>query len=126
MHCYFVAPTKYNEDIRYKVQRIKAGKSFCSLTVDSRQGGNITSKFMVSFDKPESPNSNLLDFTTREMPAVPRPDSFNDPVEPEGLNTFHFDEYSGSAYSFPGLDIYMCLTVKEMEDYAAKRSIDAK
>ena len=132
IHCYFVGPTKYNQDIRYKVQRIKEGKSFCSLTIDSTQGDNVTtSKFMVSFNKPEpGPNSNLFDFASRKMPSVPHPDSLNstsDTMESdEGLNLFHFNEYFGSMYTFSGLDVYLCLTVKEMEDFASRRPISAK
>ena len=133
IHCYFVGPTKYDQDIHYKVQRIKEGKSFCSLTVDATQGDNvIKSKFMVSFDKPEpGPNSNLFDFASREMPSVPHPDGLNlrgDTMESdEGLNLFHFNEYFSSVQdSFPGLNIYMCLTVKEMEDFSSGRPISAK
>ena len=137
VHCYFVGPNKYEQDICYKVQRIKEGRSFCSLTVDGTQGDNvITSKFMVSFDKPEpGPNSNLFDFASREMPSVPHPDSLNlrgDTMESdeEGINLFHFSkyffEYFGAMSSFPGLNIYMCLTVREMEDFASGRPVSTK
>ena len=133
VHCYFVGPTKYEQDIRYKVQRIKEGKSFCSLTVDATQGDNVmTSKFMVSFDKPEpGPNSNLFDFASREMPSVPHPDSINSrddtmKSDDEGLRLFHVNEYFeyfGAMSLFPGLNVYMCLTVKEMEDFASGKPV---
>ena len=133
VHCYFIGPNKYEQDIRYKVQRIKEGKSFCSLTVDGTQGDNvITSKFMVSFDKPEpGPNSNLFDFASREMPSVPHPDSLNShgdtmKSDDEGFRLFHFNEYLeyfGAMSSFPELNIYMCLTVREIEDFASRGSV---
>ena len=81
---------------------------------------------MVLFDKPEHPDSSVLDFTTRKMPSVPHPDRLSDTVESEGLNLYYFNEYFGSRYSFPGLDIYMCFTMQEMEDFGAGRPINAK
>ena len=127
IHCYFVSPTKYDEDVRYKVQRIKEGKSFCSLTIDATQSSNVVSKFMLLFDKPEPPNtSGILDFATRKIPTVPHPDSLSDTIDSEGLNLFYFNEYFRSKYYFPGLDIYMCLTMQEMEDFGAGRPINAE
>ena len=128
IHCYFVGPTLYNQDIHYKVQRIKEGKSFCSLTVDATQGSydNVTLKCIASFDKPEPPSSNVLDFATKEMPTVPHPDYLNDFIEANDLKVFYFNEYFRAQYSFPGLDIYMCLTTKELEDFEAGRPINAK
>lgn len=129
MHCYFVGPSKYDQDIHYKVQRIKESKNFCSLTIDVTQGSNIMSKFMVLFDKPEPPNSSVLDFAARKMPTVPHPESLSnsDTVsDSEGLNLFYFNEYFRSKYYFPGMDIYICLTMQEMEDFGARRPINAK
>ncbi len=82
---------------------------------------------MVSFDKPEPPSSNLFDFASRKMPSVPHPDSLSDTMESvEGLNLLHFNEYFQSMNSFPGLDIYMCLTKKEIEDLATGNPISPK
>ena len=128
MHCYFVNPTQYDQDIFYKVQRIKEGKNFCSLTVEASQGdGRITFKCMVSFDKPEPASSNVLDFTTKHiMPIVAHPDNPNAAVDSDHQYLVHFEKFFYDKYIFPGLDIYMCLTKTEYENYKARRPAEPR
>ena len=127
IHCYFVNPTLYEHDIFYKVERIKEGKSFCSLTVVASQGdGRVTFKCMVSFDKPEPPASNVFDFTVRHMPIVPHPDNPSAAVDSDRRCLISFEKFFYDAYVFPGLEIYQCLTTKELEDYRARRPLEPK
>ena len=128
VHCYFVNPTQKNQDVLYKVQRIKEGKSFCSLTVEASQGNGdgderITFKCMVSFDKPEPPAAtSVLDFTTKHiMPVVPHPDRPSATVDSDRQCLVHFEKFVYSGHGFPYLDIYMCLTKMEYENYKARR-----
>ena len=129
VHCYFVNPTQKNQDVLYKVQRIKEGKSFCSLTVEASQGngdgdGRVTFKCMVSFDKPEPPGAtSVLDFTTKHvMPAVPHPDRPSATVDSDHQCLVHFEKLLYSGRGYPYLDnMYMCLTKTEYENYTARR-----
>ena len=129
VHCYFVSPTQKNQDVLYKVQRIKEGKSFCSLTVEASQGngdgdGRVTFKCMVSFDKPEPPAvTGVLDFTTKHvMPVVPHPDRPSATVNSDRQHLVHFEKLVYSVRGYPYLDnMYMCLTKTEYDNYTARR-----
>ncbi len=126
VHCYFVNPTQYDRDILYKVQRIKEGKSFCSLTVEARQGdgdGRLTFKCMASFDKPESSAAtSVLDFTSKHiMPVVPHPDRPSATVDSDRQYLIHFEQLFYESHRFPHLDMYMCLTKTEYENYKSRR-----
>ena len=129
VHCYFVNPTQYDRDIFYKVQRIKEGKSFCSLTVEASQGNGdgdrrVTFKCMVSFDKPKPPAAtSVLDFTTKHtMPVVPHPDHPSATVDSDRQCLVHFEKLVYSGRGYPYLDsMYMCLTKTEYENYTARR-----
>ena len=128
IHCYFVNPTLYDRDIFYKVQRIKEGKSFCSLTVEASQGDDrVTFKCMVSFDKPEPPASSVLDFTTKHiMPIVPHPDRPNATIDSDRQILFHFERLFYDKHMFSDLDMYMCLTKTEYENYKARRPTEPR
>ena len=130
VHCYFVNPTQYDRDIFYKVQRIKEGKSFCSLTVEASQGngdgdgdGRVTFKCMISFDKPEPPGTtSVLDFTTKHiMPVVRHPERPSATVDSDRQCLIHFEKLIYGIHRFSHLDMYMCLTKTEYENYKARR-----
>lgn len=124
VHCYFVSPTLYDRDILYRVQRIKGGKRFCSLTVDATQAsGRTTFKCMVSFNKAETAGD-LLDLATRRMPVVPHPDRPGVPVE---CDRRHFVDYRlFSSFDLPNLDIQLCFSAKELNDIKARRPTEPK
>ena len=131
VHCYFVNPTQYDRDIFYKVQRIKEGKSFCLLTVEASQGngdgdGRVTFKCMVSFDKPEPPAAtSVLDFTTKHiMPIVPHPEHPTATVDSDRQCLIHFEKLIYGIHRFSHLDMYMCLTKMEYENYTKQGDLE--
>ena len=126
-HCYFVSPTLYDQDILYKVHRIKEGKSFCTLTIEASQVSDepkITFKCMVSFYKAD-PTNNALDFVTSHMPIVPHPDNPDAPIESDHRYLINIKDFI-QKQTFPTVDIRICFTAKEIDDRQAGRPVDAK
>ena len=75
IHCYFVGPTQASSDLVYKVERIKDGKTFCSVSVQAVQRGRVTFHCLASFQKNENVDvDSVLDYTRHPMPVVPHPD----------------------------------------------------
>ena len=134
VHCYFINPTQKNQDILYKVQRIKEGKSFCSLTVEASQSngdgdGRVTFKCMVSFDKPEPPAAtSVLDFTTKHiMPVVPHPDRPSATVDSDRQYLVDFEKiFYGRRRHKSAVDVYLCLTKTEYENFMARRPVEPR
>lgn len=71
-HCYFVGPMQDNPEVTFKVNRVKDGTNFCSVSVVAVQDGKVCFHCLVSFKKPESVGTEL-DYSAHPMPKVPHP-----------------------------------------------------
>ena len=89
----------------------------------SQGDGRVTFKCMVSFDKPEpAAISNVLDYTTRHMPIVPHPDNPNAAVDSDRRYLISSEKFFYRTY--PDLDMCVCFSKKEFEDYRARKPIE--
>ena len=127
-HCYYVSPTIDNHDIVYKVQRLKEGKTFCSLTVAACQVSDRTTfKLMASFDK-LGPAGNAFDMETKCMPIVPHPDRPDDPVDSDYKYLIKGKDFFANtpAKMVGSLNLLMCFTAKEIEALTIKKAVEAR
>ena len=127
-HCYFISPTLYDRDIVYKVQRLKEGKTFCSLTVAACQVSDRTTfKLMASFDK-LGPAGNSFDMETKRMPIVPHPDRPDDPVDSDLKYLIKGKDYfaNTSVNMVGSLNLLMCFTAKEIEALRTNKAVEAR
>ena len=76
-HCYFVGPMQMTPDVIYKVNRVKDGNSFCSVSVQAIQNGKVCFHCLASFHKPEEVRADL-DFYGQPMPVIAKPDRAQD------------------------------------------------
>ena len=129
-HCYFISPTLYDEDIHYKVQRLKEGKNFCTLTVEAYQvNDRICFKCMALFDK-LAPVGNAFDMATKPMPIVPHPDRPDAPVDSDRKylivgRDFALDSVAGKSL-FTSMDMILCYSGEEIQAFRTKSPADAR
>ena len=127
-HCYFISPTLYDRDIVYKVQRLKEGKTFCSLTVAACQVSDRTTfKLMASFDK-LGPAGNAFDMETKRMPIVPHPDRPDDPVDSDRKYLINAKDYMSDSYTkkLACLDLLVCFSAEEIQAFRTKTPMEAR
>ena len=123
IHCYFVGPTQASSEVVYKVERIKDGKTFCSVSVQAVQRGRVTFHCLASFQK----NENLgveLDYTRHPMPVVPHPDDEQVDgelklVDPNAQRR----PFSNSRFS---IEMRLCVHPERMSKFMAKEPIEPK
>ncbi len=78
LHAYFIRPGDVKEPVRYEVDRLRDGRSFCTRAVVARQAGgailNLSASFQIDEDEAE--------VQTARMPLVPDPDDMT-PTRPD-------------------------------------------
>lgn len=72
LHCYFIGPLQTSPDVVYKTKHVKVGNNFCTVVVSAIQNSRVGFYCMVSFQR-EQPGGHEIDYCTKEMPKVPRP-----------------------------------------------------
>lgn len=70
LHAYFIRPGNPDEPIRYEVERLRNGRSFCTRAVVARQSSGAILHLSTSFQRDEDE----ADLQTARMPLVPDPD----------------------------------------------------
>ena len=126
-HSYYVSPTVSDKEIRYKVQRLKEGRNFCTLTVEASQvSDRICFKCMASFDK-LGPVGNAFDMETKPMPIVPHPDRPDAPVDSDRKYLITGEEFfiGTPAKMLSSVNLLFCFTAKEIEAVRTKTPFEA-
>ena len=72
IHAYFIRMGDHTEPVRFEVDRIRNGRSFCTRRVVARQATGAILNLACSFQRPE-PGETIQSVT---MPDVPGPDAF--------------------------------------------------
>lgn len=70
LHAYFIRSGDVNEPVRFEVQRLRDGRSFCTRTVVARQSGGAILHLSCSFHRPEED----AEIQTARMPLAPKPE----------------------------------------------------
>ncbi len=77
LHAYFIRGGNYDEPIRFEVDRLRDGRSFCTRAVVARQSGGAILHLSCSFQRTEAE----ADVQTARMPLVPAPEDMQDPTD---------------------------------------------
>lgn len=78
LHAYFIRPGDVEEPVRYEVNRLRDGRSFCTRAVIARQSGGAILVLSASFQIDEVE----AEVQTARMPLVPDPDEMT-PLFPD-------------------------------------------
>ena len=70
LHAYFIRGGTLDEPVRYEVDRLRNGRSFCTRAVVARQSGGAILHLSCSFQLAEA----AADVQTARMPLAPEPD----------------------------------------------------
>ena len=70
LHAYFIRGGTLTEPVRYEVDRLRNGRSFCTRAVVARQSGGAILHLSCSFQKPETD----AEVQTARMPLAPNPE----------------------------------------------------
>ena len=76
LHAYFIRGGTLDEPVRYEVDRLRNGRSFCTRAVVARQSGGAILHLSCSFQRAEDD----AEVQTARMPLAPQPDD----VTPQG------------------------------------------
>ena len=119
-HCYFLAPVKTNEHVKYRVTRTKDGRSFASRSVETLQGGRVVSHTLASFKRPEATPISLSHSSGGIPPGVFPPD---DPRQDQERLVFNkrLDVLSSSPF-----DAYYCIRQSDQEKLLAREPIQPR
>ena len=120
IHCYFVGPTQASSEVVYKVERIKDGKTFCSVSVQALQKGRVTFHCLASFQKNENVGVKL-DYTRHPMPVVPHPD--DEQVDGEVI---HLDLRRPFSDSQICIERRLCIHPENMSKLMERKAIDPR
>jgi acyl-CoA thioesterase-2 len=74
LHAYFIRPGDASEPIRFEVDRVRNGRSFCTRHVTARQSIGVILEMSASFQVDEQ----SAEVQTATMADVPRPDELED------------------------------------------------
>jgi acyl-CoA thioesterase-2 len=72
LHAYFIRAGEPSEPVRFEVDRLRDGRSFCTRAVVARQSGGAILHLSCSFHKREE----AAEVQTARMPLAPDPDDF--------------------------------------------------
>ncbi|MDA3040370.1 MAG: thioesterase family protein [Actinomycetota bacterium] len=70
LHAYFIRGGDLNEPVRYEVERLRTGRTFCTRAVVARQSGGAILNLSCSFQRAEE----AAEIQTAKMPLAPVPD----------------------------------------------------
>lgn len=70
LHAYFIRGGDLNEPVRYEVERLRDGRTFCTRAVVARQSGGAILNLSCSFQQAEA----AAEVQTARMPLAPVPD----------------------------------------------------
>lgn len=73
LHSYFIRPGSTREPIRFEVERLRDGRSFCTRQVVARQSGGAILNLSVSFQRREDEADEQLAVLPADLPAYDDP-----------------------------------------------------
>lgn len=131
-HCYFVGPMQPSPEVTYRVNRVKDGINFCSLSVVAVQSGKVCFHCLVSFQKPEAVVAKL-EYSKYPKPLVPHP---QDSVVFSELSSTDTITINASkllltsknrwAEKFSPLEVYLCTNMATAKKKLANKPVPPK
>ena len=94
VHAYFIRGGSFAEPVRYEVDRLRNGRSFCTRSVVARQSGGAILNLSCSFHVPEHD----AEVQTARMPLAPEPED----CRPEELDSWPWIMERRPLNSYPG------------------------
>ena len=115
-HCHFVRPMQTTPDVTYKVNHVKFGSNFCSLSVKAVQSDKVCFLCLVCFQKPHKLEEADLCYSIYSMPtvALPQEPIIASELPENGITTLVQVQLDG----FP-FHVYSCM---DREEYQKKLS----
>jgi acyl-CoA thioesterase II len=94
VHAYFIRGGSFAEPVRYEVDRLRNGRSFCTRSVVARQSGGAILNLSCSFHVPEHD----AEVQTARMPLAPEPED----CKPQELDNWPWIMERRPLNSYPG------------------------
>lgn len=94
VHAYFIRGGSFAEPVRYEVDRLRNGRSFCTRSVVARQSGGAILNLSCSFHVPEHD----AEVQTARMPLAPEPED----CRPQELDSWPWIMERRPLNSYPG------------------------